>query len=70
MYTGGFTGDVKKTWKEAVPESTHLVPQSFVDLQWFSVESHMFLLTDSEERPTLPAVHQPVVVHIGISDRI
>lgn len=64
-----FTSDVEKARQKAVPESTHLVPQTFVDLQWFSIESHMFLLTDSEQRPALPAVHQPVMVYIGISNR-
>lgn len=64
-----FTSDVEEAWQEAVPESTHLVPQPFVDLQCLSVESDMFLLADGEQRPALLTVHQPVMVHIGISDR-
>lgn len=32
-----FTGDVEESWQEAVPESTHLVPQTFVNLESFSV---------------------------------
>lgn len=64
-----FTSDVEEAWQEAVPESAHLVPQTFVDLQRFSVESNMFLLADSEQRPALLAFNQPIMVHIGISDR-
>ncbi len=64
-----FTSDVEEAWQEVVPESAHIVPQTSVDLQWFSVESNMFLLTDSEQRPTPSAVHQPILVHIGIADR-
>lgn len=64
-----FTSDVEEAWQEAVPESTHLVPQTFVDLQCFSVESNMFLLTDSEQRPAFLAFDHPIMVHIGISDK-
>lgn len=61
------TGDVEEAWQEAVPKGAHLVPQPFVDLHWFSVESDVFLLADGEQRPALLAVHHPVMVHIGIS---
>lgn len=65
-----FTSDVEEAWQEAVPESTHLVSQTFVDLLWcFSVESNIFLLAKSEQRPALLAFNQPVMVYIRISER-
>lgn len=64
-----FTSDVEEAWQEAVPKSTHLVPQTFVNLECFSVESNMFLLTDSKLRPAFFAFNQPVMVHIGISGK-
>ncbi len=64
-----FTGDVKEAWQEAVPESTHLDPQTSVYLQRFSVESNMFLLTDGELRPASLAFNNAIMVHIGISER-
>ena len=60
------TSDVEEAWQEAVPERTHLIAQTFVDLQRFSVESNMFLLTDSEQRPASSSVRQPF---IGISEQ-
>lgn len=64
-----FTSYVEEAWQEAVPESTHLVPQTFVDLQWFSVEFNIFLLAVSEHRPALLVFNQAVMVHIRISKR-
>lgn len=61
-----FTGDVEEAWQEAVPESTHLVPQTFVDLHGFRVQSNVFLLADGKQRPAPPGVHEAVMVHIGI----
>jgi len=63
------TSDVEEAWQEAVPERAHLVPQTFVDLQWFGIEPDVLLLADGELRPAPLVVRRPVIVHVGISDR-
>lgn len=64
-----FTSDVKETWQEAIPKSTHLVPQAFVDLQTFSIESNMLLLANSEQWPALLSFNDAVMVDIWITKR-
>lgn len=61
------TCDVEEAGQEAVPESTHLVPQAFVDLQRVSVESNVTLLSDSKLWPALLAVRHPIMEPTGIS---
>lgn len=38
-----------------------------MDLHTVTVESDMFLLTDSELRPALLVLNWPVMIHIGVS---
>lgn len=63
-----FTCDIEETRQKAIPESTHLVPHTSVDLQTFGIEDDVFLLTHCEQWPAFFAVSLPFVVHIGITE--
>lgn len=61
------TSDVEQAGQEAVPESTHLVPQTSVNLCTFTVKPKMFLLAVGKLRPALLGLKWPIVVYIGVS---
>lgn len=59
------TGDVEEARQEAIPERTHLVAQTFVDLHGFGVEPNVFLLAEGEGGPPPSSVRNSFV---GIPD--